>query len=94
MEDKKRLFDAIRKAAEEGYVVLPAADAPVKQDIETFLSQGADGALYDINRDYATAFALYKGGLIATERFVNDMAVATIIKHLIKENEKLKKQIQ
>lgn len=60
-------------------------EAPESNFKETLsLIKDADGILYDLNRDEATTLTLGNEGLV---RWVNDYAVAKVIRHL-KEDQK------
>lgn len=55
---------------------------------DNFVSQGPEGALYDLNRDFATSYTLY------SPRTVNDIGCAILITHLMNENKELKEKLK
>ena len=83
-ENFKETLDLIRKAEEEGKIVLMTEMGLMGVSMEKFCQQDADNILYDLNRDEATTLTLGNEGLV---RWVNDYAVAKVIRYL-KENQK------
>ena len=81
--DYKFLLETIRKASENGRVVLMTVEGLVTYDIDQLISQPTEGLLYDLNRDLATTSTLLLAGAeLPTLRLVNDYATALVIKRL------------
>lgn len=57
-------------------------------EYDNFVSQGPEGVLYDLNRDFATSCTLY------SPRTVNDIGCAILITHLMNENKELKEKLK
>lgn len=84
-ENFKTTFEHIRKNEEQGMVTIMTVCGMMSIPIEKFCRQSADGLLFDLNRDEANTVFLGSQGL---ERWVNDYAVAKVIRYLIGEIEK------
>lgn len=56
-------------------------------EYDNFVSQGPEGVLYDLNRDFATSYTLY------SPRTMNDLGCAILITHLLNENKELKEKL-
>lgn len=69
----------IKDAEKDGKIVLMTEMGLMEVSLERFCQQDADGILYDLNRDEATTLTLGNEGLV---RWVNDYAVAKVIRHL------------
>ena len=82
--DKKELFECIEKKSKKNRIVIMTIAGPLFVSIDDFCNQDAKGILYDLNRDEATTLTLGNEGLV---RWVNDYAVAKVIRHL-KDNQK------
>lgn len=80
----KETLRLIQDAEKDGNIVLMTEMGLMECPLEMFCQQDADGILYDLNRDEATTLHLGNEGL---ERWVNDYAVAKVIRYL-KENQK------
>lgn len=76
-ERLKLLEDVVKK----GVIFFMTCDGIRSMNIDDFMSQTADGILYDLNRDEATTKTLAKDGTLGM-RWVNDLAVAYVIKAL------------
>ena len=83
----KLLEDVVKK----GGIFFMTCDGIRSMKMEDFISQPADGILYDLNRDKATTITLAKGGH-SDVRWVNDLAVAYVIKALKCELDKYKEK--
>ena len=57
-------------------------------EYDNFVSQGPEGVLYDLNRDFTTSYTLY------SPRTVNDIGCAILITHLMNENKELKEKLK
>lgn len=84
------MLDFISKKTMDGYIVTRTIEGLISTSKDEFISQDADGILYDLNRDEATTLTLAKNGVIEN-RWVNDLAVAKTIRAL---KEKLDKYEQ
>ena len=83
----KLLEDVVKK----GGIFFMTCDGIRSMKMEDFISQPADGILYDLNRDEATTITLAKGRH-SDVRWVNDLAVAYVIKALKCELDKYKEK--
>lgn len=86
-ERLKLLEDVVKK----GGIFFMTCDGIRSMKMEDFISQHADGILYDLNRDEATTITLAKKGKLDV-RWVNDLAVAYVIKALKCELDKYKEK--
>lgn len=76
----KETLEFIRKA--EGKIVVMTELGLMEMPLDKFCKQDADSILYDLNRDEGTTLTLGSEGMV---RWVNDYAVAKVIRYL-KEN--------
>lgn len=83
-DDFKETLRLIREAEKDGKIVIMTEMGLMDVSLEKFCEQDADSILYDLNRDEATTLTLGYDGLV---RWVNDYAVAKVIRHL-KQNQK------
>lgn len=70
------LKNFIREKEKEGKVVFMTCEGLMIADIDEFVGQGAQGILYDLNRDKATTMTLASEDNL---RWINDYAVAVVI---------------
>lgn len=77
----KEALARIEAADKEGKIVTMTELGLMEVPLDIFCRQGADGILYDLNRDEATTLHLGSEGL---ERWINDYAVAKVIRYLKK----------
>lgn len=87
----EKTLSLIQETEKQGNVVFMTMCGLMATPIEKFCRQSADCLLYDLNRDEATTLTLGRDGL---ERWVNDYAVAKIIRYLMDELEKARKTIK
>lgn len=80
----KETLRLIKDLEKDGILVIMTEMGLMEVSLERFCQQDADGILYDLNRDEATTLTLGNEGLV---RWVNDYAVAKVIRHL-KEKQK------
>ena len=81
----KQLEDIVNK----GGIFFMACDGIHTMNMDEFLSQPADGILYDLNRDEATTKTLARNNEL-NPRWINDLAVAYVIKALKSKLDKSK----
>lgn len=92
-EFSEELLGMIMEAQKDGKVCFATCDGIMKQDLNTFLEQSAEGILYDLNRDKATTIALARSAdSFIGRRWINDLAVAFVIRKLKEELDKYKNQ--
>lgn len=85
----KQLEDIVNK----GGIFFMTCDGIMTQELNTFLKQSVEGILYDLNRDKATTIALARSAdSFLGKRWVNDLAVAYVIKALKCELDKYKEK--
>jgi hypothetical protein len=72
----------IREKEKEGKVVFMTCEGLKIADINELVGQGAQGILYDLNRDKATTMTLASEDNL---RWINDYAVATVIEKLCEQ---------
>ena len=80
----KETLRLIKDLEKDGILVIMTEMGLLECPLDKFCEQDADGILYDLNRDEATTLTLGNEGLV---RWVNDYAVAKVIRHL-KEKQK------
>lgn len=83
--DFKETLRLIREAEKDGNIVIMTEMGLMAVSLEKFCQQDADNILYDLNRDEATTLTLGNEGLV---RWVNDYAVAKVIRYLKEKNGK------
>lgn len=88
-ENFEKTLAIVKENESMGIVSIMTECGLMSCNIERLCEQGADGLLYDLNRDEATTLTLGKAG---NERWVNDYAVAKVIRYLMGELEKAKKK--
>ena len=88
MDDKRKEFrDLVLKERDAGNIVfwgLPG-EPPLVAKLDSFIKQPADGMLYDLNRLEEVVLTY-----IDNPKWLNDFAVATVIRRLVTEIEKLR----
>lgn len=88
-ENFEYTFAIVKENESMGMVTIMTECGLMSWNIERLCRQSADGLLYDLNRDEATTLTLGREGM---ERWVNDYAVAKVIRYLMSELEKAKKK--
>ena len=83
-ENFKKTLKLIKDLEKQGILVIMTEMGLLECPLDKFCQQDVDGILYDLNRDEATTLTLGNEGLV---RWVNDYAVAKVIRHL-KDNQK------
>ena len=83
-ENFKKTLKLIKDLEKQGILVIMTEIGLLECPLDKFCQQDADDILYDLNRDEATTLTLGNEGLV---RWVNDYAVAKVIRHL-KDNQK------
>lgn len=78
--DFEKTLAIIKENESKGMITFMTDFGMMCTPIESFCKQSADGLLYDLNRDEATTLTLGKGGM---KRWVNDYAVAKVLRHLL-----------
>ena len=86
-ESWDKIFKLLDEQHVQGYVCYETCEGIMCSPIEDFCKQPADGILYDINRLEEVTKTL------KTERSVNDIACARIIRYLKKKIDDLEKII-
>jgi hypothetical protein len=87
-ENFEKTLAIVKENESMGVVSIMTECGLMSCNVERLCKRGSDGLLYDLNRDEATILTLGRGGM---ERWVNDYAVAKVIRYLIGELEKAKK---
>lgn len=89
MSDKKKFSELVLEEKKKGNVVYLALDQVLSAPVKGIIKQPVDGLLWDLNRDEATALSFMdQEGMI---HWVNNFAVALVIRELVAQNEKLRK---
>lgn len=87
------ILGKIMEAQKDGKVCFATCDGIMTQDVYKFLEQPVDGILYDLNRDKATTITLARSAdSFIGRRWINDLAVAFVIRKLKEELDKYKNQ--
>jgi len=84
MEEKKSLKQIILDKRKVGEVVVMGIEGPMSTPLEDIVRQPVDGLLYDLNRLEETTLTF-----IDDPKWVNDFAVALVIRKLKSEIDKL-----
>lgn len=88
----EELLDKILKLQESDVISYATCDGIMSQQVNTFLEQSVNGILYDLNRDKATTIVLARSAdSFLGVRWINDLAVAFVIRKLKEELDKYKK---
>ena len=87
--DFEMILEKIKANERDGKVVFMTECGLMSLPIDRLCRQCADGLLYDLNRDEATTLTLGENG---HERWINDYAVAKVIRYLIGELDKARKR--
>lgn len=75
--DENELKDYVLQKKKEGKIVLRTFDGFGEANLEDFLTQPAEGILYDLNRDGATTLTF-----LDDPKWTNDFAVGLVITEL------------
>jgi hypothetical protein len=87
MADKEKCEEIILEEHKNGNVVTFTIEGPVAHNLKEFIKQPVDGLLYDLNRLEEVALSL-----IDDPKYVNDFAVAKVIRELYRQLEELKEK--
>lgn len=94
MEDIEKSIGDILRMQESNIIAYMASDGMHLEDADGFISQSAEGILFDLNRNIATTATLAKAkGSEIGLRWVNDLAVAYTIIKLKEKIERLEKKL-
>jgi hypothetical protein len=87
-------YDRIRNAAQDDKIIYDDGQNINTVNIEDFIKQGADGVLYDLNRLEEVTLTLAKDNVKADMkmRFTNDLAMATLVRYLLRKLEETCKE--
>lgn len=85
MTDKESFRDIVLKEYKKGNIVYMTVDGPAVVNLDEFLKQPVDGILYDLNRSEAVVLTF-----IEDEKWVNDYAVAKVIRKLASKSKEIK----
>jgi hypothetical protein len=77
--------DAVLEEYKKGNVVYMSCEGPMSCKLSDILNQPADGLLYDLNRDESVVLTF-----IEDPKWVNDYAVATVIRELMSRSSQYK----
>lgn len=78
----KEVLTLIRDLERDGILVIKTEMGLMEVSLERFCQQDADSILWNLNRDEGTTLTLGSDGM---ERWVNDYAVAKVIRKLKEE---------
>jgi len=81
--------DAVLKEYEKGNIVCLGIEGEEVYKLENFIKQPAEGILYDLNRGEEVVLCFIKD-----QKWVNDYAVAKVIRALKKEIDELKLKVK
>lgn len=88
MNEKKELRDKLLSRYEAGKILYADMSGIHEADIDDFISQPADGILYDLNRNESTVLTF-----IDDPKWINDYAVAKTIRALKGRIEELESKL-
>jgi len=90
---EKSLKDSILEEYDKGNIVFLSVEGAKVSELNNFLNQPADGILYDLNRlEEVTLTFLRKNP--NDPKWINDYAVAKVIRALYERNEKMFKMLK
>jgi len=89
MEEKKSLQQIILEARKAGEVIVMGIEGPMFKLLDDFVRQPVDGLLYDLNRLEEVTLTF-----IDDPKWVNDFAVALVIRKLKADIDKLEAENQ
>lgn len=84
-ETLEGLHEHIMEEAKNGYIVFYDGESLMRAKLDDFVKQGSSGVLYDLNRLEEVTITLAKNNVQVsmTERMVNDIAMATLVRYLM-----------
>lgn len=85
----ENIKDTILREYEKGNIVFWGIDILQVANLEEFIKQPIEGILYDLNRMEEVVLTFIKD-----RKWVDDYAVAKVIRLLKKQNDELKKEIK
>jgi hypothetical protein len=89
LKDEHESFkDMVLAEYEKGNIVFMSMEGPMVAELQNFISQPAEGILYDLNRDKVTVLTM-----IRDKKWVNDYAVAVVITELKRQLDEQKKAV-
>jgi hypothetical protein len=91
-KEEKTIIDIITDEYKKGNVVYTSIEGPMVVELNHFLSQSIDGILYDLNRSEEIVLSCIDKN--SDPKWVNDYAVAKVIRVLYERNEKMLKELK
>ena len=92
IEANDRILEKISNHRHKGEIVIMTVDGIMVARIEDIIKQPVEGLLYDLNRDDATLGTLFRTS--GDMKYINDIAMANIVKYLMKKLKNGNKEIQ
>ncbi len=90
-DDQKKFSKLVLAERDKGNVVFLALDEIISMPVKDIVKQPVDGLLWDLNRDEATALSFMdEEGMI---HWVNNFAVALVIRELKSQIDRLEKEL-
>lgn len=84
------LKNKVLKLSKEGYIVFNTGFGLDAEKLDEFIQQPVDGILYDLNRNESTILTLVNND----EKWVNDYAVAKVIRALKAKIDELESKVK
>lgn len=91
-EQQKKWSEIVLEEREKGNVVFLAVDTIMTAPVREIVKQPADGLLWDLNRDEATALSLMDHESMI--HWVNNFAVSLVIRELKSQIDQLEKALK
>jgi hypothetical protein len=88
-EQQAETLKLIQNEEKNGNIVFASDGGIMSVSIAEFIKQPAEGILYDLNRDPVTTITMADSNSVMGQRWVNDYAVAGVIKALKAEIDRL-----
>jgi hypothetical protein len=88
-EQQAETLKLIQNVEKQGNIVFAGFNGIMSTSIAEFIKQPAEGILYDLNRDPVTTITLADQNSVMGQRWVNDYAVAGVIKALKAEIDRI-----
>lgn len=80
-EDREKIISDVSEAKREDKIIFLTSEGPCEAKIEDFIKQPAEGILYDLNRDLATLYTLFKES--GDIRYINDIALVNVFTYIM-----------
>ena len=91
-KDIEKILSSVIEHAKKGEIIFTTIEGPMVANIEDFIKQGAEGVLYDLKKDLAVLYTFFKA--TGELRYINDIAIANVLKYTINKLKELETKYQ